>query len=93
MVGDRLAIIALTTGVATMRSAMLPAQYSWLSLVVGLWFVVSGLTYADDGFFSPSGGFGFIGFLAFLAWVLLTSGLLLRRAMPSEAPMAAPASM
>jgi hypothetical protein len=76
-----------------MRSAMLPAWYSWLSILAGLWFVVSGLAYADSGFFSPTGGWGFIGFLAFLAWVLLTSGLLLRRAMPGEAPMAAPASM
>ncbi|MEX2647304.1 MAG: hypothetical protein WD249_13670 [Gaiellaceae bacterium] len=91
--GWGLAIIALATGVAAMRSAMLPAWYSGLSVLAALWFVVSGLTYADSGFFSPSGGFGFIGFLAFLAWVLLTSGLLLRRSMPGEAPTAAPASM
>lgn len=91
--GWGLAIIALATGVAAMRSAMLPAWYSWLSILAALWFVVSGLAYADSGFFSPTGGWGFIGFLAFLAWVLLTSGLLLRRSMPSEAPMAAPASM
>lgn len=88
-----LAIVGLGTAVATLRSGLLPSWYAGLTALAGLWWVISGLTYADSGFFSPGGGWTFIGLLAFLAWVLLTSGLLLRRAMPGEAPMAAPASM
>jgi hypothetical protein len=85
------AIIAAATGFATLRTRILPTWYAAASIVASVWFVISGATYASDGFFSPTGAFATIGFFAFLAWVLLTSGLLLTRTSPAEAPRPATA--
>lgn len=85
------AIIAAATGIASLRARILPTWYGGASIVASVWFIVSGATYASDGFFSPTGLFGAIGFFGFLAWVLLTSGLLLTRTIPAEAPRPATA--
>lgn len=85
------AIIAAATGFATLRTGILPTWYAPASIVASVWFIISGATYASDGFFSPTGLFASIGFFAFLAWVLLTSGLLLTRTSPAEAPRPATA--
>ena len=47
----------------------------WLSGVAALWSVVSATAWGRDGFWSPDGA-GFISFIVFLAWVLVTSILL-----------------
>ncbi len=79
-----LAIVAGATSIAALRSRILPQWFGALGIVGALWFLVGGATYARTGFFSPDGAYGFIGFLAFLVWVLLTSILLLQRGLAEE---------
>lgn len=74
-----LVVLVEATAIAALRSRIFPQWYAALGFLAGLWFVVGGAAYANDGFFSPTGAYGFIGFLAFLVWVLLTSVLLLVR--------------
>jgi hypothetical protein len=72
-----LVVVVEATAIAAIRSQVFPQWYGALGFLAGLWFAVGGAAYAEDGFFSPTGAYGFIGFLAFLVWVLLTSVLML----------------
>ncbi|HWQ24934.1 MAG TPA: hypothetical protein VNK94_12575 [Gaiellaceae bacterium] len=74
-----LVVLVEAVAVASIRSGVFPRWYAGLAFLAGLWFAVGGAAYAGDGFFSPTGAYGFIGFLAFLVWVLVTSVLLLTR--------------
>ena len=64
---------------AVRRSKALPGWYAWLSLVAGLLFVLGGCALRNKGFFTPTGGMGFIAFIAFVVWVALSSVLLVRK--------------
>jgi len=87
-----LVVLVEAIAIAALRSRVFPRWYAALGFLAGLWFVVGGAAYADDGFFSPTGAYGFIGFLAFLVWVLLTSVLMLvQREVEQPAARAAPA--
>lgn len=60
---------------AVIRTGLLATWWGWLSGAAALWSVVSATAWGRDGFWSPEGA-GFIGFIVFLAWVLVTSILL-----------------
>lgn len=75
--GFPLAVLVGATALAALKSRVFPQWHGAIGVIVTLWFLVSGAMYADDGFFSPAGAFQWIGFLAFLVWMLITSGLLL----------------
>jgi hypothetical protein len=60
---------------AAVRTAFVPTWWGWLSGLAGLWVVVSSTAWGRDGFWSPDGA-GFVTFLVFLAWALVTSVLL-----------------
>ncbi|CAN5810821.1 hypothetical protein BH20ACT14_BH20ACT14_15910 [soil metagenome] len=60
---------------AVIRTGLLHTWWGWLSGVAALWSVVSATAWGRDGFWSPDGA-GFISFIVFLAWVLVTSILL-----------------
>lgn len=79
-----LAILAVATSLAALRTRFLPQWYGMLGILASLWFVVGGATYARTGFFSPDGAYGFIGLIAFLAWVLLTSILVVQHEITEE---------
>lgn len=64
---------------ATLRTGFLPRWWRWLSAIAGLWLLVSATAWAREGFWSPTGGVSWLGYIAFLLWFLVTSILLVRR--------------
>ena len=64
---------------ATLRTGFLPRWWGWLSAIAGLWLLVSATAWAREGFWSPTGGVSWLGYIAFLLWFLVTSILLVRR--------------
>ncbi len=84
-----LTALALATWLAVRRSKVLPDWYAWLTLLAALLFVLGGLSLRNDGFFSMSGGMGFIAFLASIVWIALSSILLVQRTGASS-PAATP---
>ena len=84
--------LALAAFFATRRTSVLPDWYAWFSLGGAAVFVLGGVSLKTDGFFSPSGGMPFIGFLVLLLWILVASVLLVlregqTRAAPATSPM------
>jgi hypothetical protein len=71
---------------AIANTRLLPDWVAWLGAVVVavLAFDGIGAVVADSDSFGPSGAFGIIAFLAFLLWVLVTSGLLAWRGAPAR---------
>ncbi|HSG13481.1 MAG TPA: hypothetical protein VLA22_06405 [Gaiellaceae bacterium] len=65
---------------ATFRTGMFPRWWGWITGAAALWAIINSTAWASDGFWSPSGGGAFIGLGVFLAWMLVTSILLTRRA-------------
>ena len=85
-----LAAVGFATWLATKRSNVMPAWYGMLSLLAGGIWIVSGVSFGDNGFFSITGGMCVIGFISVAVWVGLTSVLLVQR-VGSEATAATPA--
>jgi hypothetical protein len=77
------------TAAATLRSLTFPQWHGWAGGIAALLFLLGGTTWAKDGFWAPDGAYGTITFLLFLAWLVVTSALLVRRAPAPEAPLAA----
>lgn len=89
-----LAAMAGAVTIATLRSGIFPQWFGGLTALGTAWFVLTGFTWARDGFFAVDGAAGWIGYIAFLAWTLVTSVMLLQQAQArEEAPRAAMASM
>jgi hypothetical protein len=78
------AAFVLAVSVGTLRTRFLPAGVGWggLLLVLVLLLDVAGATIGDDSDFGPTGNYGVITFLLFLAWVFVTSLLLMQRVAP-----------
>ncbi|HZS30317.1 MAG TPA: hypothetical protein VFA37_03585 [Gaiellaceae bacterium] len=85
-----MAAVALASWLATKRSKVLPDWYAWLTLVAAAIYVLGGLALEHKGFFSISGGMGFIGFFAIPVWVGVSSLLLVQRT--ADVPAAAPST-
>jgi hypothetical protein len=83
--------LALATVLAVRRSKAMPDWYAWLTLVAAVLFVIAGVALKSHGFLSPSGAAGFIGFLAIVVWIALSSLLLVQKT--ASATPAAAASM
>jgi hypothetical protein len=83
-----MATLALATWLATKRSKALPDWYTWLSLLGAVIWIVSGISLKNNGFFSITGGMGFIGFISIAIWVGISSLLLVQRT--ADVPAAAP---
>jgi hypothetical protein len=60
---------------AVVRTGLVAKWWGWVSGLAGLWLIISSTAWARDGFWSPDGA-GFVSFVVFLAWVLITSILL-----------------
>ena len=69
----------VSVGAAALRTGLFPRWWGWISALAGLWLIVSATAWARDGFWSPTGGVVWIAYIAFLAWFLVTSILLVRR--------------
>lgn len=74
-----LALAALALGIGTLLARIFPRWYGWLTLVVGLNFLIGGADVDRTGLFRSQGNHWFYTLLLLALWVLLTSGLLLRR--------------
>lgn len=60
---------------AVVRTGLVARWWGWASGLAGLWILISSTAWARDGFWSPDGA-GFVSFIVFLVWVLVTSILL-----------------
>ena len=87
-----LTALGVATTLAVRRSRVLPEWYGWLSAAGSVVFVLGAVSEKTKGFFSPGGGMEFIAFLVFLAWVLISSVLLVQKlaAAPTSAPSTSP---
>jgi hypothetical protein len=82
-----IAALVFAAGVGTMRGGLLPAWFGWGSGVAAAAILVSGTTFAQDGFWAPDGLYNaYIAPTVFLVWVVLLSLLLLRRSLAAAAP-------
>jgi hypothetical protein len=78
-------------GLSFLRSGYLPAWMGWFGIATAVLSILGiGAVFTDHGVFAGDGLFGFfLGFLCFLLWSLLASGLLYRKL--GEAPAPGPA--
>jgi hypothetical protein len=74
-----LALLAFALGIGTLVAGVFPRWFGWLNLAVGLAFLSGGADVDRSGFFMSQGDHWFYILLMFALWMLLTSGLLLRR--------------
>jgi hypothetical protein len=74
-----LAALAFAVVLATLRSGALPRWYAWLSVAGLVVFLVGAASVRQYGFFSPNGEGGFVAFLVFIVWILLSSVLLVAK--------------
>lgn len=74
---------------AAFRTRLFPVWWAWLSALFALWAVVSATAWSTDGFWSPDAA-GFVAFIAFMVWTLVTSILLFLRTKPVEQVVAQP---
>jgi hypothetical protein len=67
------AVFVGAASLASLRTKMVPTWLSWYGLVLTVWILVTGATYAHSGFFSPTGWFGGIALIMFLVGSLVAS--------------------
>jgi hypothetical protein len=78
------------TSIVSHRARLFPPLVTWLGLVLVPAWLVSGCgVFVESGTFSPTGAFGFVVLLVWIAWVLAVSASLLRRAGRTALPDAA----
>jgi hypothetical protein len=71
-----------STGIGALRGRLVPVWVGWASVVVAATILVSGTTFAGDGFWAPDGLYNaYITPVVFVVWVVVLSVLLLRRAL------------
>jgi Domain of unknown function (DUF4386) len=78
------AAFVLAAAVGALRTRFLPAAAAWAGLLVVVVLVldVAAATIGDNEDFGPTGSYGVVTFLLFLAWIFVTSLLLVQRASP-----------
>ena len=86
-------IAAATVGLR--RASIVPRWFGWVGIVAAGIVALRGTNWGSDGFWSPSGGYLYVMLPVGLAWIILTS-ILLVRATPAveaapESPSARPA--
>jgi hypothetical protein len=70
------AVFVGAASIASWRSKMVPSWLSVYGVVLTVWILVTGATYAHSGFFSPTGWFGKIAIIAFLIGTFVAGGWL-----------------
>jgi hypothetical protein len=69
------AAFAVAVGGASLRTGILPNAWGWVSIGVGVLFVLNATTWSREGFWSPSGGMVWIVQIASVIWIAATSVL------------------
>jgi hypothetical protein len=85
--------LSLATAIAAKRSNLFADWYVWLTYAGSVVFLLGALSLKTKGFFSVSGGMPLIAFLVFLAWILVSSALLVMQTAAEPMPAAATPSM
>ena len=81
--------VYLAVAGAVVRTGLINIWWGWASGLIGLWAIVGSTAWNRDGIWSPDEA-GFVSFIVFLVWVLVTSILLTMRMMrESTAPSTA----
>lgn len=80
------AAFVLAISLGAVRTQFLPAAVGWAGGLLALVLIVdvAGATIGDNDDFGPTGSYGVITFLFFLAWVLVTSLFLVQRISPGR---------
>jgi hypothetical protein len=75
-------VLAVSSGV--LRTRFLPSAVGWAGLLLALVLIVdvAAATIGDNEDFGPTGSYGVVTFLLFLAWIFVTSVVLMQRAEP-----------
>jgi len=78
------AAFLVAVGLGSLKTRFLPTAVGWGGLLLALLLVldVAGATIGGDDDFGPTGTYGVVAFLLFLAWNFVTSLLLWQRAAP-----------
>ena len=71
--------VYLAVGGAVIRTGLVATWWGWVSTIAALWAIVSATAWGHDGFWSPDQA-GFVSFIVFLVWALITSILLTMKA-------------
>ena len=67
------AVFVGASAIASWRAKMLPEYLNMFGVLLAVWILVSGATFAHSGFFSPGGWFGGIAVIAFLVGTFVAS--------------------
>jgi hypothetical protein len=88
-------LFVLAAAVGLKRTASIPAWLAWAGVLVAALFLLRATTWAGEGFWSPSGDYILIAILCGLAWILVTSIVLVLREPREQATVtiAAPAAV
>jgi hypothetical protein len=83
-----LAALVWATAIGALRSRLLPKWFGWASAVGGLAILLSGTTWARDGFWAPDGAYNaYITPIIFVVWIVVLSALLLLRPVVATEPV------
>lgn len=75
-----IAVLVGATAVASSRTGALPAWHARISGVLSIAFLVAAAsTFVERGMLAAGGAYGYVMFLLFVAWVLVTSILVMQR--------------
>ena len=75
-----IAVLVGATAVASSRTGALPAWHARISGVLSIAFVVAAASaFVERGMLAAGGSYGYVMFLLFVAWVLVTSILVMQR--------------
>jgi hypothetical protein len=70
-----MAAFAVAVGGAAIRTGFLPTAWGWVSIGMGVLFVLAATSWSRDGFWSPTGGLIWVVQVAFVIYVVVTSVL------------------
>jgi hypothetical protein len=78
------AAFVLAVSLGALQTRFLPSGVGWAGLALTLVLVldVAGATIGDNADFGPTGTYGVVTFLLFLAWIFVTSLVLMQRVSP-----------
>ena len=72
-------LFVLAASVGLKRTNSIPAWLAWAGIVIAALVFLRATAWASDGFWSPSGGYVLLALVCGLAWILVTSIVLVLR--------------